>query len=101
MSELKRAKQFMSFDALKGFKEALLLKEYEHESVSRGERSEEIIEKMTKVLRVFEKGDVLTVVYFEKGHQKVVQGKAKVDFVLRTITIKNKQIEFDDVMDLS
>ena len=50
MPRSERAKQFMPFDTLKGLKNALRMKEYEHERVSKGELSEEKATEISKKL---------------------------------------------------
>ena len=47
MSNKDRAKQFLPFDSLKGLQDALRIKEYENERISKGEISEDIIEKIS------------------------------------------------------
>ncbi len=77
MPRAQRAKQFAPFDALKGLQEALRMKEYLHERVSKGEISEEKANKISKTLLALEKGSVVDVVYFENGHYLPASGKAK------------------------
>ena len=56
MPRAQRAKQFAPFDALKGLKDAIKLKEYEHEKKLKGELSEEkiveILNEMSEYLSV-------------------------------------------------
>lgn len=95
-----RARQFMSFDALKGFSEALRMKEYKHERIVKGDLSEEKIEEISQIFLNLKKTDVITLTYFSDGHYKEETGAAKIDFVFRFITINKIKISFDDVSDV-
>ncbi len=92
-----RAKQFNPFDALKGLQEALRMKEYEIEKVSKEGVSEEEIQAMTKTILSITKQDQVEVEYFEDGHYFTIKGKSKIDFNNRTIEINRKIINFDDI----
>ena len=61
MKREQRAKQFAPFDALKGLQDALRVKEYEHESIIRGEISEDdtVLISKTFVVTFFELSKIL------------------------------------------
>ena len=65
MERAERAKQFMPFDALKGFREAL--EEKERIVVPKRELSEEQKEELDLKMRQVRKGDIITVEYFHDG----------------------------------
>ena len=61
MKREQRAKQFAPFDPLKGLRDALRVKEYEHESIIRGEISEDdtVLISKTFVVTFFELSKIL------------------------------------------
>ena len=61
----KRAEQFLPFDALKGFKEAI--KEKEKIYVDKIEPSEELIEKINFYLNKLERGMMVKIIYFSNN----------------------------------
>lgn len=96
---LERAKQFMPFDALKGFREAL--KEKEKVIVSKIELSDYAKEILDERMRQVRKRDVITVVYYNKGqYQKITGMVSSIDVSSRIIKIVNKKIAFVDIYDL-
>ncbi len=64
-----RAAQFAPFDALKGLSDALRLKEYEAEKISKGEMTEEKAVETSRILLDYKKGAVLCVTYFDGKKQ--------------------------------
>lgn len=95
-----RAKQFAPFDALKGLREALHIKEYEHERVSKGDLSIEKIEEISKVLLNLKKGDKVKVKYYHDGHYKDIEGTSCVDIFNQKIKVNGIYIDFDNITDL-
>jgi hypothetical protein len=94
-----RAKIFMPFDALKGFKEAL--KEKEKIVVERIELSEEEKDKLIYKLDNLKKGLLIKIVYYNnleyielKGIVSMINAQSKV------ITIVNKKIRVEDILSL-
>ena len=78
---IERAKQFMPFDALKGFKEAL--KEKEKIIVDKIDLSEDAIIEINNILINLKVGDIVKVVYFKQNEYIEVTGmisKIKNDF---------------------
>lgn len=96
-----RAKQFAPFDALKGLREALHLKEYEHERVLKGDLQPEQIESISKTLLNLNKDDVVEIKYYYDGHYKTIVGKARVDIFNQEIKVNNTKISFDNIFELS
>ncbi len=95
-----RAKQFAPFDALKGLRQALRMKEYEHDRIEKGDITEEKIEEISKTLTDIEKGDSVEVTYFYDGYYKTIKGKSKVDIHSQKLIFENITISFDDIIEL-
>ena len=100
MNREERAKQFMSFDALKGLQEALRLKEYEHERILKGDLSEEKILEISKTLKNIQKNSVVEVKYFKDGHYLFFTGKVYIDMINKNIKCDKIKISFEDLFDL-
>lgn len=100
MSREDRAKQFAPFDALKGLRDALRLKEYEHERVQKGEIQEEKANEISKTLLSLENGNEATVLYYENGHYLEKTGKVKLIVEEGVLQIDNKKIPIDDLYDI-
>ena len=99
MDRSNRAKQFMPFDALKGFREAL--REKEKIVVDKRELSEEQKEELDYKLRQIHKMDMITVEYFQEGEYVQTTGVVtRIDENSRVLKIVNKKIDFDDISDL-
>ena len=99
MDRTNRAKQFMPFDALKGFREALA--EKERIIVPKKELSEERKEELDSKLRQIRKMDMVTVTYFQKDEYVKVTGVvSRIDESSRVLKIVNTSILFDDIVEL-
>lgn len=94
-----RAKQFMPFNALKGFHEALL--EKEHIIVPKRELSEEQKEELDRKIHQVQKNDIITVEFFQNGEYVQVTGMVSgINTIGRVIKIVNTKIQVDDITDL-
>ena len=94
-----RAKMFMPFDAVKGFREALAVKE--RIIVPKTELSEERKEELDRRLRMIHTGDIITVVYFHDGEYVKLTGMvSKFNPAGRTLSIVNTMIPLDDIREL-
>lgn len=94
-----RAKQFIPFDALKGFREALL--EKERILADRTVLSEDMADHIDRMLRQISVGMTVSVVYFHNGeYQKKTGLVSRLDETGRMLTITKTQIAFDDIYDL-
>lgn len=99
MSRENRAKQFMPFDALKGFREALA--EKERILVPRRELSEEQKEKLNQELKSIKRNDVLTVEYYHQGEYVRITGMvSRIDANGMFLTVANKDIPCEDIANL-
>ncbi|MDL2302476.1 YolD-like family protein [Lachnospiraceae bacterium OttesenSCG-928-D06] len=99
MDRADRAKQFMPFDALKGFREAL--EEKERIIVEKRHLSQEEKEKLDRILGQVKGNEIITVHYFQKGEYVQITGMvSKIDKINRILKIVNTRIPFDDISDL-
>ena len=93
---LDRAKQFMPFDALKGFREAL--EEKEKIEVIKKDLSEEIKEELSLKLKCLKIGDKIKVIYYKNKEYKQIKGSLKqVNRYQRYIVVENKKIQMDNI----
>ena len=95
-----RAKQFMPFDALKGLREALRLKEYKHEKIQIGDLSEETIEEISNVLYNLKKGDVVEAEIFDDGYKIKISGITKLKLESEEILIGEKTINLNNLLNI-
>lgn len=99
MDRRNRAKQFMPFDALKGFREAVT--EKERIIVPKRDLSEEQKEELDWKLRQIRRNDIITVEYFQNREYVQVTGMVtRIDYTIRTMDIVNTKIAFADISDL-
>ncbi len=99
MDRASRAKQFMPFDALKGFREALL--EQDCPGIPRKILSEDRKAELDTKLRQIHRKDIITAEYFKDGQYVQVTGEvAKVDERARGIQVAGRFIPFEDISDL-
>lgn len=99
MSREDRAKQFMPFDALKGFRD--ILKEKEKIIVPKIELTEDAKELLDYKLHRIERNDIVTVVYFhEEEYLKVTGMVSRLDTTARVLKIVNTKISFEDIYDI-
>lgn len=99
MDRSARAKQFMPFDALKGFREALVDKE--RIRLPRKELSEEEKNTLDHKLRSVMKKDRIMVEYYqEEQYRKVVGIVTKIEAAARVVRVDDTEIAFDDIAGL-
>ncbi len=99
MDRASRAKQFMPFDALKGFREALAQKERAIEP--KKELSEERKAQLDGILRQMHRRDTVTAEYFRDGEYVQVTGEfLGMDKIRRELKIAGLGIPIDDISDL-
>ncbi len=100
MDRSDRAKQFMPFDALKGFQEAL--REKERICVPKRSLSEEERAKLDRELARIGKMDMVEAEYFQDGEYVCVRGMvAAVSRQEGWLRIVNTQIRFEDIVRLT
>lgn len=95
-----RAKQFLPFDALKGFKEAL--KEKEIVLVDQKELLEDEIELLNQKIIQLKTGMMIQVVYFNKREYiKVIGLVSKINFIEKYVIVITTKIYFKDIISLN
>jgi len=93
-----RAKIFMPFDALNGFREAL--RGQEKVRVEKINLLDDQIEEIRQSLNLIKKGMMLRIVYYvhqDKNYLSLEGIITNIDEVLRTITIVKTKIKIDDI----
>ena len=94
-----RAKIFLPFDALKGFREALRQKE--KIVVEKKVRSEEETDKLSYILLNVKKNMIVKVIYYDKDEYLEITGMvSKNDLVYKKISIVDKVIAYTDIYDI-
>ena len=99
MNNSDRARQFMPFSPLKGYDE--LVKSKEKVIAPKKELSEYRAELLSSKLISVKKGDIISVIYYNKdGYVKKEGMVANIDFNFRYLTIIKTKISFDDIYNL-
>lgn len=99
MSMPNRAKQFVPFDALKGFQEALRKKE--KMPVPRKELAEEKAEELNEKLKKLTTGKMITVVYYNDGEYIQLTGiVVKIEKNKKYLQMAEIIIPIDDISDI-
>ena len=100
MDQADRAKQFMPFAALKGYEEALRLKE--KIVVERVELSDELSEELDRNLRQVKRGDMIEVTYYQEGEYLKMTGLvARIDETSKVLKVVNTKIAFADICQIA
>lgn len=95
-----RAKQFLSFDSLKGLKK--ILKEREKIYLDKIELTEEEIEALNYKIKQVKKAMMIKIIYFEDNHYLELEGLVSaVNFDEKYLVIVKKRIDFIDIYSLS
>ena len=101
MPPSRRAKQFAPFDALKGLKEAIAAKEKHPEP--RRELTDYMKEQINNALLDLQKGQQITVVYYEKQEQQIAQITGtimRVDAHWQSLHINQVSIDFQEIYEI-
>ncbi len=95
-----RAKQFLPFDALKGFQEALRKKEIEY--IPKKELSEDIKEELGEMLSSLDSGENIRVKYYNISKNEYFLGKVKkIDKIKRKIIFQDaSEVKFDNIIEI-
>lgn len=95
-----RASQFMPFDALKGFREALLEKEkILANKIELVEETENIINN--KLINI-NKNDIVEITYYEGNcYIKIIGMVSKIDVINKYVQVVDKKIQFKNIYDIS
>lgn len=96
---LNRAKQFLPFDALNGFREAIA--EKEKTVVKKIILSEEELEKLSQSILKINRDDIVYIKYYNKNEYINIKGKvSKIDFIYKYLLIEKCKIFFDDILEI-
>ena len=99
IDELERAKIFMPFDALKGLRQAL--KEKEKIVTKKVDLTQENIEEISKTLSQIKKRQMVSVTYYDgENYTKIVGLVAKIDTVMKVLTVVQTNIKFEDILEI-
>ena len=100
MNRVSRAKQFLPFDALKGFSEALREKEIEYEE--KKELSEESLVELNDKFNQIEIGRSVRLRFYRNGKYVEAYGRVtNIDYIRKKIQIdKNVNINTSDIISI-
>lgn len=99
MSKTDRARQFLPFNALKGYYD--VIKEHEKIVEERRMLSEEAFEALSKKVLEIKKNDMVTISHYSTYSYIKTQGiVSKIDINNRFIVIVKTKIIFDDIIDI-
>lgn len=94
-----RARQFLPFDSLKGFKDAI--KEKQRVVVSRKELTEDSFENLSYKFNQIATGTIITVIHYDKNEYiKTIGFVSKIDLNNRYLMIVDNKIKFDNIYDI-
>ena len=86
MTRASRAKQFLPFDALPGFKEALEEKEIKKEA--KIELAEDSLQELESKLNELEKGSIIKLIYYKNNRYiETIGTVAKIDYMRKKIIL--------------
>ena len=95
-----RAKQFLPFDALKGFQEALREKEREFEE--KRELSEESLKVLDEELNKIEIRSRVKIKYYKNRKYVNIDGiVTNIDFIKKKIKINEENINIGDIVEIN
>ena len=95
-----RAKQFSAFDAVKGLREALIIKENEHDMIIQKEVPEDDARRISNTLLGLNGGETAKVSYFENGFEKQISGKVKLKFNDGKLIVDSTEIKLSSLTDI-
>ena len=99
MTRASRAKQFLPFDALKGFQEALNLKQIKYED--KKELTEDSFTELEEEWNKIEKDSTVRVKYYKNKRYIKIQGKIdKIDYIKKKIQISEENINACDIIEI-
>ena len=98
-NNIDRAKQFMSFDALKGFRK--MLEEKENIVSYRKKLGDDEYEELSNKIKNIKKRDNIELVYYLNKEYIKLRGVVKsIDFTNKIIVIDNIKIKFNDIYEI-
>lgn len=101
LSRQERAKQFLAFDALKGFEEALKIKELENEKKKNLET--DALEQLEESFNMVEIGDKIQIKWHNGKRYVDISGVlTNIDYIKKKIVLDNKQnINIADILEIN
>ena len=94
-----RAKQFLPFDALTGFYDAI--RKVEKINEEKKEFSIEQLDDLDQKIKLVKKNDLIKVKYFyQDEYIETIDKLKKIDKVYHKLVLCNLSISFDDIMDI-
>lgn len=98
-NNIERARQFLPFDALKGFRE--MLRFVEKQKLEKKEFSFDFLEVLNEKINLLKKGMNIKVTYFYDLNYIETCGIVKnIDTANQLLILFNTKISFDDIMDI-
>lgn len=95
-----RAKQFLPFEALKGFKEAIRM--IENKGDTKKELSEDKANDINKVLQKLEKNNLVKVKYYYlTEYIEVISNFLKIDEINKILYLKDTKINIEDIISIN
>ena len=99
MQNNERARQFMPFDALKGYKEAIL--EKQKVIVEKKEVSEDDAIVISRKLNQIKIGDMIKIIYYDMDEYLCVEGLiSKVNIDEKYLMVVKRKISFEYIKDI-
>lgn len=99
MTNIERAKQFLPFNALRGYYS--LIKEKEKIKEKRKILSEDELERLQVEFEKISKGKIIKIRYYNTDHYEDIEGMvSKIDLIDRSLCIVKNEIKFYDIIDL-
>ena len=95
-----RAKIFLPFDAVKGLRQALKVKEYEVEAVQKGFLEEEEAKSISALLSSLRGGEIVEAKHYADGHYLFVEGKAKLFYEEGYLLVEDTKIPLKNLFGL-
>ena len=98
MPREERAKQFIPFDAMKGLKEALSLKNEKHSRVKRHGISDEQKAENSKIILRLKKNDYISLFCYHGFHDICICGRiSEINLDFKYMNIDGIKIGFEDI----
>ena len=95
-----RAKQFLPFEALKGFKEAIRM--IENKGDAKKELSEDNKNDINSILKKLDKGNKVKVKYYYlTEYIEVISNFLKIDEINKVLYLKDTKINIEDIISIN
>ena len=95
-----RAKQFLPFEALKGFKEAIRM--IENKGDTKKELSEDNKNDINSILKKLDKGNRVKVKYYYlTEYIEVISNFLKIDEINKVLYLKDTKINIEDIISIN